>query len=275
MIGKTWPQEANAPLIYVIFLGGAADKESFLWGNINLPFGDCWPHKTMYRIARQFNYDLLRELKCRRTITRDLVARYYRFAYLSYAEVCFWEAKDYDPRTGNKPQINTPAFKTLLQSLCPETHIYIIGHSLGAWNGAHLSALLAAHGYKSAFLVTLDPVGMGNHELDWAANLMKQAQIYSQPPMPVTHQWINVRGFHVGLNEKRFSDTFGDWVAWAGGQWLVDQNHFTGMLIANELTDIPHRDAEGMFGYPTQLGYSAYHAVINSILDVIECHIPT
>lgn len=274
MIGKTWPQEENAPLIYVIFLGGAADKESFLWGNINLPFVDYWPHKTMYRIARQFNYDLLRQLKIRRTITRDLVARYYRFAYLSYSEVCFWDVKDYDPNQTDKPFITTPTFETFLKSFNDDTHIYIIGHSLGAWNGAHLSALLAAHGYKSTFLVTLDPVGVGNHEFDWAAHLMKQAQIYSQPPLPVTQQWINVRGFHVELTHQRFSDTFGDWIAWAGGQWIINQDSFNGMLIANELTDIPHRDAEGMFGCPTQLGYSACHAVQKSILDTIERYIP-
>jgi len=274
MIAKTWSQEANAPLIYVIFLGGAADKESFLWGNINLPFVDSWPHKTMYHIARQFNYDLLRQLKTRRTITRELISRYYRFAYLSYAEVCFWDARDYDPYVQDKPLIKTPTFESILQSIDDQTHIYIIGHSLGAWNGAHLSCLLASQGFKSTFLVTLDPVGMGNHEFDWAAHLMKQAHIYSQPPLPVTHKWINVCGFRIELTERRFSDTFGDWVAWAGGQWLINQENFDGMLIANELTDIPHRDAEGMLGYSTQLGYSAYYAVQQSILDTIDRYAP-
>ena len=39
--------------------------------------------------------------------------------------------------------------------------IYIVDHSLGGWNGAHLSQILADKGYKIKILVTLDPVGVG------------------------------------------------------------------------------------------------------------------
>ncbi|MBN6077661.1 hypothetical protein HYE59_08985, partial [Aggregatibacter actinomycetemcomitans] len=40
--------------------------------------------------------------------------------------------------------------------------VYIIGHSLGGWNAAHLSRILKDKGYNVKMLITLDPVGEGN-----------------------------------------------------------------------------------------------------------------
>ena len=39
--------------------------------------------------------------------------------------------------------------------------IYIVGHSLGGWNSAHLCKHLVNNGYNIRMLVTLDPVGEG------------------------------------------------------------------------------------------------------------------
>ena len=41
--------------------------------------------------------------------------------------------------------------------------IYIVGHSLGGWNSAHLCKHLVNNGYNIRMLVTLDPVGEGGN----------------------------------------------------------------------------------------------------------------
>ncbi|MCC6076693.1 hypothetical protein ACFPTX_03070 [Pseudomonas sp. GCM10022188] len=41
------------------------------------------------------------------------------------------------------------------------TSIYMVGHSLGAWSGAHLSQRFSEWGNRVQMLVTLGPVGSG------------------------------------------------------------------------------------------------------------------
>ncbi|MDW5417820.1 hypothetical protein R6242_14710 [Iodobacter sp. CM08] len=67
-----------------------------------------------------------------------------------------------------------------------ETKIYIVGHSLGGWNGAHLSAILSDMGYLVRMLITLDPVGNG-------AIVKAISDIYPSKPSPKSAFWVNIR----------------------------------------------------------------------------------
>jgi thioesterase domain-containing protein len=64
--------------------------------------------------------------------------------------------------------------------------IYIIGHSLGGWNGANLSRLLSVRGYAVEMLNTIDPIGEG-----WGVYTI--SNLHGQYPKPVTKFWINMR----------------------------------------------------------------------------------
>lgn len=64
--------------------------------------------------------------------------------------------------------------------------IIVVGHSLGGWNGAHLSGLLHRAGYRVEMLITLDPVGEGTL-------VVATSDIYSAPPKAAAKYWINIR----------------------------------------------------------------------------------
>jgi pimeloyl-ACP methyl ester carboxylesterase len=70
------------------------------------------------------------------------------------------------------------------------TAIYIVGHSLGGWNGAHLSSVLTDRGYNVRMLITLDPVGQGKM-------VYGLSNIYKQEPKPKADFWINIRAAKV------------------------------------------------------------------------------
>jgi len=110
--------------------------------------------------------------------------------------------------------------------------VSIIGHSLGGWNGAHLSNILDSMGYKVSVLITLDPVGANyNTKL---ANL----EIYFYEPEPVAELWINTATKSSDIN-------LSDIVAWSGKQWLPTEGS-VGPLI-NVLNPHHHDQAKEMF----------------------------
>jgi pimeloyl-ACP methyl ester carboxylesterase len=88
------------------------------------------------------------------------------------------------------------------------TPVYIIGHSLGAWNGAHLSRTLADAGYNIAMLVTLDPVGEG------LLVTMGSAIFFNPQPNPKAKLWINVHA------TPKYPDP-SDGIANFGGRWVI------------------------------------------------------
>lgn len=64
--------------------------------------------------------------------------------------------------------------------------IYIVGHSLGGWNSAHLCKHLVNNGYNIRMLVTLDPVGEG-------VIVYVGSDIYKEPEAnPGAKIWINI-----------------------------------------------------------------------------------
>jgi len=83
------------------------------------------------------------------------------------------------------------------------TPIIIIGHSLGAWNGWHLSALLSQKGYTVKRLVTLDPVGEANF-------LSSSSKFYSSTPKPTAKYWKNILA---DPKDDNFSDFIADLVS--------------------------------------------------------------
>lgn len=112
----------------VFFIGGAGDKEAY------------------YLVAGPFKniVDAQRSLDLR---PEDLLDYFeYVPVYLGYNEV------------RGKEKISQNVLKEIPSK---QTRIYIVGHSLGGWNGAHLSAILSSLGYVVEMLITLDPVGEG------------------------------------------------------------------------------------------------------------------
>ncbi|MGA8133534.1 MAG: alpha/beta hydrolase [Pseudomonas gingeri] len=124
--------------------------------------------------------------------------------------------------------------------------IYIVGHSLGGWNGAHLSTILADEGYNVQMLVTLDPVGEGFWV--WVGS-----DIYKSKPAPVAKIWINIRA---NPSQPDTSDS----VANFGERWTV-----TSGPSINTSVNLNHAVAWAMFVAPIQGGQSARDLMLDAI----------
>jgi pimeloyl-ACP methyl ester carboxylesterase len=135
------PSENQAPKVVqasncrvvVFFIGGAGDKESYYfagaYNNIQLAY-----NHFRDRVDKAGHLD------------------FYSSHYLGYSDVRGgWDIDKY-------------VYKGIPDKSAP---VYIVGHSLGGWNGAHLSKILSEKGYKVEMLITLDPVGEG--ALVWLA----------------------------------------------------------------------------------------------------------
>lgn len=157
--------------VIVFFIGGAGDKKSFMG------FG---PTFIMERVQSLFKS----KIKTLENIDCETV-------YLGYDEL--YPEND---------------IKRYVLPYCEATSIpiYIIGHSFGGWNAAHLSKRLASMGYKINMLITLDPVS-GSSGVDYFADL------YFESPIPVKAMfWINISTY-----PKKFG--IDDAIAHIGVQW--------------------------------------------------------
>ncbi|MBN6076929.1 hydrolase [Aggregatibacter actinomycetemcomitans] len=127
--------------------------------------------------------------------------------------------------------------------------VYIIGHSLGGWNAAHLSRILKDKGYNVKMLITLDPVGEGNL-------VYLFSKIYRKPELsPKAETWINLRA-ESGLEHP--SDKVADF----GEQWNI-----TSGPDINEEIKVIHADARGMFIEKLSTGYSAMDYLFKSLTE--------
>lgn len=176
--------------IVLFFVGGAGDKESY--------YG-TGPNNNVADALKIFN--------------RDMEARKLGGTYDAHHI-------GYNYFTNNEG-LKTNVLEKIADATTP---VYIIGHSLGGWNGAHLSAVLSERGYRIPALVTLDPVGEGS--IVWGIS-----SLYRQEPKPVAEYWVNVRADAKNWN-------FSDLVADFGEQW--DMKSGPNM---NGRVDVNHADA--------------------------------
>ena len=140
-----------------------------------------------------------------------------------------------------------PAIAALIARLQGGPPVHLVGHSLGGWNGAHLSQILVEKGYKVKALVTLDPVGEGM--MVWMGS-----DIYLSKPTPKAEFWINVRA------DAKKPDS-SDGVADFGERWIPQGAN------VSVVADIHHYDAGRMFSVMMPQGYSPYDYVKRSIQE--------
>lgn len=210
---KPVPVEIKKAVVF--FIGGAGDKDSYYLTG---------PYNNIEQAKKYFDNSLANDL---------LVSKKYTSHYLGYNEV-----------KGDK-DINKYVFSAIPSKSSP---IYIVGHSLGGWNGAHLSKILSEKGYIVSILVTLDPVGEG--ALVWLGS-----DIYKGKPEPKAEFWINI------LANPKNRDA-SDNVANFGSQWKI-----TSGPQANYEVDTNHARAAAMFTAPLINGISAAEHIYRSIKE--------
>lgn len=128
--------------------------------------------------------------------------------------------------------------------------IYIVGHSLGGWNGAHLATILTNKGYTVRMLVTLDPVGTG-------VVVGTISGIYWKPETnPKAEKWINVRA-----ESDKFFD-MSDVIANLGGQWNI-----TSGPTINGTVNTTHANTVAIFTTKLSTGLSALDYVIKDLQE--------
>lgn len=201
----------------VFFIGGAGDKESYYFAG---------PYRNIFYAKESFD----------RRVKGAGKEGTYVSHYLGYNEAR--GASDVQSAIASKiPDKVTP--------------VYIVGHSLGGWNGAHLSNILHSNGYQVEMLVTLDPVGEG--ALVWLGS-----DIYYSKPQPKSGFWINVRA------NPRAPDS-SDSVAEFGERWSVSSGP-----DVNHVMDINHYNARDMFCNPMAEGLSAEDYMFESVVSYMR-----
>ncbi|GFM91584.1 alpha/beta hydrolase [Pseudomonas cichorii] len=208
---KTVPVAEKKAVVF--FIGGAADQESYYFQGPN------------------YNVDYAKK-ELAETLGTNKIA-FEKTRMLS---------KSYNDAKGDS-DIETHFINNIPNKSCA---VYIVGHSLGGWNGAHLSRTLSEKGYTVKFLVTLDPVGEGF--LVWLGS-----DIYFSEPSPVAETWINI------LAESTNPDA-SDSVADFGEQWIM-----TSCPTINKTANIHHASAGQMFIEPVQGAKSARDLIFESI----------
>ncbi|HUE92618.1 alpha/beta hydrolase [Pseudomonas sp.] len=219
------PSENQAPKVVevsncrvvVFFIGGAGDKESYYM---------VGPYNNIEDAYKSFAGRIRQAGR----------SQFYQAHYLGYSEVRGgWDIDKY-------------VYKGIPDKSAP---VYIVGHSLGGWNGAHLSKILSEKGYKVEMLITLDPVGEG--ALVWLGS-----DVYFSRPEPVSGYWINVRAAPNRLDSS-------DSVANFGEQWRVDSGP-----DVNAQMDVNHARALDMFINPVRDSASASDILFESINTYID-----
>jgi pimeloyl-ACP methyl ester carboxylesterase len=201
--------------IFIFFIGGAGDQESY------------------YMSGPNWNVSYVRD---------DVLADAETLKYLCRCPV---RVMAY-----NKFITDEDLAKNVLSEI-PDTStaVYIVGHSLGGWNGAHLSSVLTDKGYNIRMLITLDPVGEGKI-------VYGISNIYRLTPKPKAEFWINVRA--AKIKDRNISDFVADF----GEQWEIT----SGPNVSGKV-DVNHADANIIFAKPLDGGKSARQLLAESILS--------
>lgn len=206
----------NKDKAIAFFIGGAADKESYYFqGAFN----------NIQDAQKVFEKELYKTLNA---------SKYYSSYYLDYS----------DTFDAIEKEITSNIFDK-------DIPIYIIGHSLGGWNGAHLSQILTDLGYKIGMLITLDPVGEG-------FIVYLGSDIYREKPKPKADFWINLKATPSKPDQS-------DDVAEFGERWNVK----SGPNIKNN-ANLNHYDAKGMLMINLSTGKSASQYLLDAITSLIN-----
>jgi hypothetical protein len=127
--------------------------------------------------------------------------------------------------------------------------VRLIGHSLGAWRAAKLSAELAKVGITTSLLITIDPVG-NIYFLRFPGN-------ESFTPAPVAKKWINI------LAQHTISYNRDDAIADAGGRWRPGRDILLKTAPnADYATPYSHAAVWQMMVFPGSDGRSAWQALM-------------
>lgn len=94
----------------------------------------------------------------------------------------------------------------------PFVKIRLIGHSLGAWQAARISAKIAREGITTSLLVTIDPVGI-TYFMRMTDTFWRASDTDITPPRPVASKWINI------LASPQNGGDIDDAIADAGMRW--------------------------------------------------------
>lgn len=132
------------------------------------------------------------------------------------------------------------------------TAIYIVGHSLGGWNGAHLSQILSDKGYSIEMLLTLDPVGT-------KVGVTLISDIYWDTPKPKSNYWVNIYA-------NPDSNEIDDYIAWGGGQWIPNKNSVD---VFHEVK-YHHRQAGKMFKEIVKDGNSSSDILLSTVEKFLQ-----
>lgn len=211
--GETKQAQTSKKNVVMLIFGGAADVESYYTQG---------PNNNTYPIYK-------------------MMLKYITEPKIKY----IIERKDYSAAKG---KYDIARIKKSIPTT--NSYVYIIGHSLGAWNGAHLSQVLSDSGYKVSMLVTLDPVGCG-------ILVSIGSDIYSSEPKPVADEWINILCSPTTPNSS-------DGVAEFGERWKINSGP-----TLNESVNVNHADAYYIFTTKLSDGKSAYEHVTKSINKLI------
>lgn len=207
----------------VFFIGGAGDKEAYYIEG---------PNRFVRDLLRLFNEEKDKQLK---SISNNIICDENK-TYLDYEEARgYWDIKRIKEKIPSKNDL-----------------VYIIGHSLGGWNGAHLAEILKEDGYHIEMLITLDPVG--------TTNLVQAfSDIYRTPPKVTVKNWIN---FYCEPDPQNRDDS--DDIADKGGQWRPKNAKY------DITTKINHWDAVEIMLTPVVNGKNGMDLLIQSIKDNLK-----
>lgn len=219
MVSKKEPQA-----IVTYFIGGAADKSRF-WG--------IGPRTNLIRDRLVLRYFLAIQSTALASLEQNNVDG---GEYWGYDEMdkLFLAIQ-------NKHKINGGI------------KIRLIGHSLGGWQAAKLSARLAGIGIATDLLITIDPVGI--------SYFMNFPGSEAELPRPNARIWINLIANHTrGYNSD-------DAVADAGIRWRPERD--TGLKrkpTLNIETPYSHADLWQMMVFPGTGGKSAWQFLVEGTL---------
>ena len=207
--------EAIYKKVIAFFIGGAGDKKSYAGsGPTNLILDEVMtPFKL---IAPTFDY---------------------KAVYLGYNEVYG----------------NAAISKNVISEIpnIEGTDIYIIGHSLGGWNAAHLITILQKLKYKVETLITLDPVGT-------KVGVTVISDIYYDYPNPQCRIWLNT------FTDPKTYDT-DDLIADVGGQWSPKDGFLRSIKNIHH-----HREVGAMFNDIIFLNLSSSGILLSNIKRYLE-----